>query len=61
MFHQANVHPEDANLKQLSGYVSYLNSYEFLRGSAELGRYRAILINIYKLRNEAINKPEDDQ
>ena len=61
LFHQAKLHPEDANCKKLSGYASYLNSYDFLRGSAELEKYRTILRKVIKSRKTIMNEVDVKQ
>jgi retron-type reverse transcriptase len=43
MFHQASLKPKEADLRKLTGYISYFNSFEALRGSRELRNYYKII------------------
>ncbi len=48
MFHQAQLNPHLANIKQLKGYYSYLNSYKALKHTLELQKYHQIISHSFK-------------
>jgi retron-type reverse transcriptase len=52
MFHQANLNPQSADLSKLIGYVSYFNSFAFLKGSKELDNYYQIIRFIIEKQNK---------
>lgn len=51
MFHKASLNPHEADISTLRGYLSYLNSYDFLKGSKELENYSLILRRVIDFKN----------
>jgi retron-type reverse transcriptase len=56
MFHQSGLNPTDADVNELRGYLSYLNSYDFLKESNELESYWVILRRVSEFKHKKVKE-----